>query len=113
MQILVNLLVSGLAVFVSAYVLPGVHVDTFVTAIIVAVVLGIVNAVLKPMLLLLTLPINLLTLGLFTFVINAVMVLLVSYVVPGFTVASFWWALGFSLILSVVNWFLHNVTPSH
>lgn len=110
MGIFVNLLVSGLAVFVSAYVLPGVHVDSFVTATIVAVVLGIVNAVLKPILLLLTLPINILTLGLFTFVINAVLVLLVSAVVPGFTVASFWWALGFSLVLSIVNSFLHSLT---
>lgn len=110
MGIIINLLVSGAAVFIAGYLLPGVHVDSFVTAVIVAVVLGIVNAILKPILLLLTLPINLITLGLFTFVINAVLVLLVSKIVPGFTVASFWWALIFSLVLSIVNGFLHRFT---
>ncbi len=110
MQILINLLVSALAVFASAYILPGVKVDSFVTAIVVAIVLGVVNAILKPILLLLTLPINMLSLGLFTFVINAVLVLLVSNVVPGFGVSSFLLALLFSIVLSVVNSFLHQFT---
>lgn len=112
MGMLINLLVSGIAVFVSAYVLPGVHVDSFVTAIVVAVFLGIVNMILKPIILLLTLPINLLTLGLFTFVINAVLVLLVANFVPGFSVLSFWWALVFSLVLSIVNGFLHQIVSA-
>lgn len=94
-------------VFVSAYILPGVKVDSFVTALVVAVVLGIVNAILKPILVLLTLPINLLTLGLFSLVINAVLILLVTAMVPGFTVAGFWTALVFSVVLSLVGWFLH------
>lgn len=105
---LLNLLVSGLAVFVSAYFLPGVKVDSFVTALIVAVVLGLVNAFIKPALVFLTLPVTMLTLGLFIFVINALLVLLVAAVVPGFQVNGFWYALLFSVVLSFVSWVLHS-----
>ncbi|MGI5827407.1 MAG: phage holin family protein [Patescibacteria group bacterium] len=100
---LTNLLISGLAVFVTAYILDGVVVDNYLVALLVSVLLGLANAVLKPILLIFTLPINILTLGLFTFVINAIMVIIVSSVVAGFTVTNFWWALLFSLLLSVVN----------
>src|SRR3989338_5945696 len=110
MEILMRALVNGLAVWITSYVLPGVNVDGFLTAIIVAVILGIVNAVLKPLLILLTIPITVLSLGLFIFVINALLILLVAKIVPGFTVESFWWALGFSLVLSIVNSFLHSLT---
>jgi len=103
-------LVNGLAVWITSYVLPGVNVDGFLTAIIVAVILGIVNAVLKPLLILLTIPITVLSLGLFIFVINALLILLVAKIVPGFTVESFWWALGFSLVLSIVNSFLQSLS---
>ncbi len=109
MKLIVNLLVSGLAVFITAYVLPGVRVADFMTAVIVAVVLGAVNVFLKPILVILTLPITVLTLGLFLFVINAAVVWLVGSVVPGFTVANFWWALAFSLVLSLVSSFLHLI----
>lgn len=109
MKLLINLLIGGLAVFVTAYILPGVKVDSFVTAIIVSVILGIVNAILKPILVILTLPINILSLGLFTFVINAILILLVSSLVPGFFVANFLWALIFSLVLSIVSGFLNTL----
>lgn len=109
MSILINLLLSTIAVVVTAYVLPGVNVDSFLTALVVAVALGVVNAILKPILVILTLPINILTLGLFTLVINALLVLLVSAFVPGFHVDGFLWALVFGLVLSVVNGFLHKV----
>ena len=99
-----------MAVFISAYVLPGVTVDSFTTALIVAVVLGIINAFLKPILMLLTLPITIVTLGLFTFIINAILVLLVARIVPGFYVSGFIWALIFSLILSIVTTFLNSLT---
>lgn len=89
MKFILNLLVSGLAVFITAYILPGIAVDSFWTAVVVSVILGIANAILKPMLIFLTLPITILTLGLFTFVINAILVLLVASIVPGFMVASF------------------------
>lgn len=109
MKIILNLLLSTLAVFVSAYILPGVKVDTFATAFIVAIVLGAINAFLRPILILLTLPINVLTLGLFTFVINALLILLVAQIVPGFRVNGFLWALLFSLVLSLINSFLHSL----
>lgn len=109
MAILANWIVSGLAIFLSAYLLSGVHVDGFATALVVAVVLGIVNAVLKPVLIILTLPINILTLGLFTLVINALLILLTTQFVSGFRVDGFWWAFLFSLVLSIVNSFLHSL----
>ena len=110
MGIIISILVNGLAVFITANFLPGVTVDNFVTAIIVAVVLGIVNFVVKPILHLLTLPITILTLGLFTFVINALMILLVDALVAGFQVDGFWAALLFSLILSLVSSLLNSLT---
>ena len=109
MQIFINLLLSAVAVFITAHLLPGVHVSNFWTSIIVAVVLGIVNAILKPILFFLTLAITLLTLGLFSFIINGLLVLLVSAFVPGFRVDNFLWAILFSIILSVVNWFISSL----
>ncbi len=110
MEILLSWLVSALAILVTAYVLPGVHIESIFTALITAVVLGIINSILKPILLLLTLPINILTLGLLTFVINALLVLLAARIVPGFKVDGFWWALAFSIVLSIVNSFLGNLS---
>ena len=112
LNILVNLLVSAAAVFITSKLLRGVAIDGFGTALLVAVVLGFVNSVLKPILLFLTLPLNVLTLGLFTFVIIGAMVQLAAALVPGFHVASFWWALGFALVLACVNSFLHLITKS-
>lgn len=109
MALLINILISGLAVYIASYLLPGVMLDGFGAAIIVGIVLGIVNTVVKPILVLLTLPITIVTLGLFAFVINALMVLLVDALIPGFSVASFWTAIIFSLVLSVVNWFLNSL----
>lgn len=102
MSIIINLIVSAVVILVLAAVLPGVTVTGFGTAVVVAVVLGLVNALLKPILVFLTLPINILTLGLFSLVINALLIILVSSVVPGFDVASFWWALVFGILLSIV-----------
>jgi putative membrane protein len=110
MGLLINLVINGLAVYITAHVLPGVSVDTFLTAIIVSVVLGVVNTFLKPILFLLTLPATILTLGLFTFVINALMVYLVATFVPGFHVEGFWSALAFSLVLSLVSWVLRGLS---
>ncbi len=104
-----NWLVAAIAVLVTAYVLPGVHVAGLLAALVIVVILGLINAVIKPVLILLTLPVNILTLGLFTLVINALMVLLASVVVPGFQVDGFWWALLFSVILSLVNGFFNSM----
>ncbi len=107
MGILINWLLNALAILTAAYILPGIHVDTFVTALVLAVVLGIANVVIKPILVLLTLPITILTFGLFTLVINALLILGATYVVPGFTVDGFLWALLFSIVLSLISWALN------
>ena len=110
MNLIINILVSGAAVLITGRLLSGVTITGFGTAVAVAVVLGVVNAVLGRLLLILTLPLNILTLGLFTFVIIAGLVMLTAAIVPGFKVASFWWALGFALVLAVVNSALHALT---
>lgn len=97
-----------MAVFAAAYILPGVHVDSFTAAIIAALVIGIFNAILKPILIILTLPITIISLGLFTFVIQALLIMLADQVVPGFSVDGFFWALVLSLVLTIINFFLHN-----
>jgi putative membrane protein len=109
--ILLTLLLSSLAVWVSAQILPGVRLEGYPTALVVAIVLGIVNAFIRPLLLLLTLPINILTLGLFTIVIMGFCAWLVSLVVPGFGFASFWWAMGFALVFAIINSFLNALSP--
>ena len=111
MSILINWILSALAVFAAAYILPGVHIQSFTTALIAALVLGVINAIFKPILLILTLPINLLTLGLFTFVINAALILFAANLVPGFRVDGFLWALILSILLSVINSVLHSLNP--
>ncbi len=109
MKIVMKLLVSSLAVFIAGSILPGVSVDSFVTAVLVAIVLGAVNMILRPILVILTLPITIITLGLFAFVINALLVLLVDYLVPGFRVDGFLTALLFSFVLSIISWFLNSL----
>ncbi len=108
MGILINWIISAIVIFGISYFLPGVHIANFTTALVAALALGVINAFIKPVLVILTLPINLLTLGLFTFVINALLILLASSIVPGFVVDGFLWALIFSIILSVVNSIVHN-----
>lgn len=106
MRLVVNLLINTIAVFIAGYILPGVNIDSLMTAFIVSVVLGVINAFIRPVLIILTLPITIITLGLFTLVINALLVLLTTNFVPGFTVDNFWWALGFSIVVSLVSAFL-------
>ncbi len=103
MSILLNWLISTIAIIISAYILPGIKVPNFTTALVAALVLGILNAIIRPLLILLTLPVNILTLGLFTLVINAVIILLVSSLVPEFQVNGFLSALLFAIVLSVIN----------
>lgn len=110
MGLLIRWVVSTIAIVLTARLLPGVHVTNFTAALLAAAVLGIVNAVLKPLLILFTLPLTILTLGLFTLVINALLILLVSALVPGFYVDSFWWALLFSIITSLINAVIMEIT---
>ncbi|WP_194775967.1 phage holin family protein [Pararhodonellum marinum] len=109
MRILVNLLIGTLAVLITGYLLPGVSVTDFWTGVVIAALLALLNVLVKPILVVLTIPITVLTLGLFLFVINALMVMIVAEIVPGFTVGNFWWALLFSLILSIINSLLSSV----
>ena len=103
MGLIIKLLLTGLAVVLASYILPGVSVDTFLTALIVALVLAILNAIVKPILVILTIPITFLTLGLFLLVINALIILMADWIVPGFNVDGFLWALIFSIILAVIT----------
>lgn len=109
MQLLIQWLIATLAVIVAAFLLPGVSLSGFLAAAVTAALLAVVNTFLLPELLGLAAPINAVTLGLFTFVINALLVMLISVVVPGFRVAGFWWALLFSVILSIVTVVLYMV----
>lgn len=105
MNFLVNLLVTAVSAYLLAnYILvDGVHIDGMMPAIIFALVLGIANAIVKPILVTLTIPVTVLTLGLFILVINALMVLLAAYFVSGIDIDGFGWALGFSILLSIVS----------
>lgn len=103
MNWIIRLLLNGLAVVLTAYLLPNVEVSDYGTALIVALILAIVNVLVKPILVVLTIPITIITLGLFLLVINAAIILFVDNLVKGFEVKGFWWALLFSLILSIFN----------
>ncbi|RDY58798.1 phage holin family protein [Flagellimonas nanhaiensis] len=109
MKLIIKLLLNALAVVILAYILPGVGVDSMMTAIIVAVVLSLLNFLVKPILIILTLPITLVTLGLFLLIINAVIILIAAHFISGFEVVSIWWALIFSLLLSFLQSILHSI----
>jgi putative membrane protein len=109
MKIIIHWLVSAISIMVAAYLLPGVHVTGIVPALILAIVLGIVNTFVRPLLVLLTLPISILTLGLFTLVINAVLIMLSTKLVTGVSIDGFLWALAFGVVLAVVHAFLRRL----
>ena len=96
------------AIMVASYLLDGVEITGFFPALGAAAMLGVLNAFLRPILIILTLPINVLSFGLFTFVINALLLKMVSGVIPGFDVHGFWTAVWGSLIITLVNWLLHS-----
>ncbi len=111
MNIIIRLLLNAAAMLLVAYLVPGFAVDGFYAALIAALILGIVNAILKPILVILTLPINIMTLGLFTLVINAGLLWFVSTIVKGFTIENFWpAAVVGSLALWVISWFTNAIT---
>lgn len=103
MPFLIRWIVSSVMVFLLAYLLPGVEVKDFIDALVVALVLSLLNVFVRPVLIFLTIPATIVTLGLFLFVINAAMIWLTHLIVDGFTVANFWWALLFSVLLSILN----------
>jgi putative membrane protein len=110
MRFLINWFLYALAIGITAYILPGVYLDGVFAALVTAAILGLVNGILRPVLFIFTLPLTILTLGLFTFVLNALMVLLAASIVPGFAVAGFWWAVLFSLVLSVFVYVVGEIT---
>ncbi len=106
--LLVRWLLLTISIIVTSYLVDGIHVASFFSAFFAAAVLGILNALFRPILIVITLPINILTLGLFTFVINALLLKMASGVVPGFYVQGFWSAVFGSLIISLVSWMLNS-----
>lgn len=111
MKFIIKLIISTLAVLISSYLLPGVRIEdnSIFIAIIVAAVLAFLNSVVKPLMILLTIPVTLFTFGLFLLVINAFMIILTDKLVDGFSVDGFWWALLFSFILSITTSILENI----
>lgn len=99
---LVHWLITALAIGIAAYLIPGIEV-TLVGALVLAVVLGIINIFIKPVIGLLTLPINILTLGIFSLIVNALLIMLAGMIVPGFVVAGFWPAFFFSIVVALVS----------
>ena len=107
---LVKMLIMAVAILLTAYLLPGVHVESFLSAVLLAALLALFNVTLKPILVVLTIPVTFITLGLFLLVINAFLILLADAILPGFAVAGFWWALLFSIVLWFINGVLLNLT---
>lgn len=105
-RFLIHWLIIALALWVTAYILPGVDIGSYQALAIAAIVLGLVNALIRPILTLLTLPITILTLGLFYLLVNGFTFLLASKLVPGFTVHGFWWAVLGALVVSVISSFV-------
>ena len=106
--ILIRWLTTTAAIVATAYLLDGIQVSGFFPAVFAAAMLGILNAFFRPIALLLTLPINILSLGLFTFIINALMLKMASSVIPGFNVYGFWTAIFGSLLISIISWLLNS-----
>jgi len=104
MKLIANLLVNGFTVFLADYFLEGIYIKDFKTAIIVALILGILNTFVKPLLELVAFPLNFLTFGFFRLLINGFIVFLASWFVSGFFVVNFFWAVTFSILLSIINW---------
>lgn len=111
MSLVMNWVISAAAIVITAYLLPGVQLTGFKAALLTALVLGLINAFIKPVLSLLTLPLTIMTLGLFSLVLNAMLIMLTTRLVSGFQVQGFLWAVAFSVVLSLVNWLLSVFRP--
>ncbi len=109
MKLILRILLSALAVVILSKILPNVSVDSYLTAIIVALVLSLLNFIVKPILVILTLPVTLITFGLFLLIINAIIILLADRIIVGFNVDGIWWALLFSLLLSFLQSILFSL----
>lgn len=103
LNLLIRLVISAIAIVIAAFLLSGVSVEDYWAALIVAAFLAILNSTVRPILIILTIPVTIFTLGLFLLLINALMVMIAAYFIDSFIVVNFWWALAFSLILSILN----------
>jgi putative membrane protein len=106
--IVIRWLILTAAILLTAYILKGIQVDGFFSALAAAAILSILNAIFRPVLIILTLPINILTLGLFTFIINGLLLMMASCAIPGFDISGFWSAFFGSIIISIVSWLLNS-----
>jgi putative membrane protein len=111
MRIVLVWILNAIALWLVAVVLPGVTVADEISALVAAIVLGLVNAVIKPVLIILTLPVTLLTLGLFLLVLNGLLFWGVASILPGFNVDGFWWGVAGALIYSVLTWAFSTLLP--
>jgi putative membrane protein len=109
MRLLITWLINAAALFALPYLMDSVRVDSFVVALIAALILGLVNTLIRPVLVLLTLPVTVLTIGLFIFVINGLMFWMVANWVQGFHVAGFWSAVGGAILYSIISWALSSL----
>jgi putative membrane protein len=98
-----KLIINTVSIFVVGYVLPGIHVESFLTALVLAVVLAVLNVTLKPLLILLTIPLTIITFGLFLLVVNVLVLYAADALIDGFQIAGFWWALLFSVLVALLN----------
>ncbi len=105
---ILRIIITSVVAFALSYLLSGITMDSFWTAILLALVLAVLNAIVRPLLVLITLPVTILTMGLFLLVINALIVLIAEKILPGFVVQSFWWALLFGFLLSVLTSLLYS-----
>jgi len=102
-SLITSLLINTISIFAVSYILSGIQIDSFVTALIVAVVMAVLNVTLKPLLFVITIPITVITFGLFLLVLNVLVLYAAAYLIDGFQIAGFWWALLFSFLVSFVN----------
>lgn len=109
MSLLISWLVNAAALIITAYLPVGFHVADYTTALLAAIIIGLLNVFIKPILLILTAPLNILTLGLFTFVVNAVVIWLATLIIPGLTIDSFWSAIIAAIVLSFVSTILSSL----
>jgi putative membrane protein len=100
---LVKIILGGISVLIAEFFLSGIHIDSWVTGFLLAAILILINLTIKPLMIVLTLPLTLITFGLFLLVINALVIMLADKIIPGFQVDGFWWALLFAIVLSIIN----------
>lgn len=112
MNIIIRLFVTAIVAFFLTKIFSGVHIDDFGTALVFAIVLGVLNLIMAPVLKILGLPLTIITLGLFSLVINAIVILIADYFIDGMTIDGFWWAFIFSIALSLITSLLSNLFTS-